>query len=390
MPEISQRYDVTLTTLSPLHIGSGQELLRDYDYAVHAGRTWRINEDALLDAALGQESPDQKSAEWDAALLSQPAVNLLLEEDFKPDSSLFRYVARGVPRSEDKGAQLREQIKDVWDRLYLPGSSLKGALRTLLAEIILTIEKQPVRVNYREDRRGRYQVKRAGNLLEQDAFRPAATEDRRADNPNHDLMRALQVADSAPVEAADGLAVVNAQVITRRGYGSPVEVEAVGPGIAFNTTILLDKYLFGSRAEQRLQFGSRRFQILQQLPGLARTVVGQTIAAEADAYGRLNAPQVRGFYGGLVKLLTEELQGDEFLIRVGWGTGWGDKTLGERLTPDELFTARQRFNLGRPPGARDWRPRRDEVFPASRRVAMRGGQPWLPFGWLRVKMTAQA
>ncbi|MBC7317133.1 MAG: type III-A CRISPR-associated RAMP protein Csm5, partial [Chloroflexi bacterium] len=40
-------YDVTVETYSPLHIGSGETLLKGFDYAVHGGRTWRLNLDAL-------------------------------------------------------------------------------------------------------------------------------------------------------------------------------------------------------------------------------------------------------------------------------------------------------------------------------------------------------
>ena len=127
MPEISQHYTVHLMTLSPLHVGTGRELLRDYDYAVHQGRSWRIDEDALLEAAL-----DPGAERWDDSLLRRPAAELLRPEDYRPDAPLFRYVAQGMPRSGQKGAQLREQIKDAWDRPYLPGASLKGALRTAL------------------------------------------------------------------------------------------------------------------------------------------------------------------------------------------------------------------------------------------------------------------
>ena len=45
-------YDVVITTITPLHIGSGTELLNEYDYVIRKGQeqTWRINDDALLDA----------------------------------------------------------------------------------------------------------------------------------------------------------------------------------------------------------------------------------------------------------------------------------------------------------------------------------------------------
>ena len=120
-------YDLTVSVLTPLHIGTGRELLHQYDYAIHGGRTWRLNESALLDA---QDVEDPALVE---KLARTPPAQLLRSQDYRPDSGLFRYVLRGTPRSEAEGAQLREQIKDVFDRPYLPGSSLKGALRTALA-----------------------------------------------------------------------------------------------------------------------------------------------------------------------------------------------------------------------------------------------------------------
>ncbi len=55
------QYQVKLTTISPLHIGSGRVLLQDYDYAVKKGYTWRLNEDTLLDAQQVERSTSCKS-----------------------------------------------------------------------------------------------------------------------------------------------------------------------------------------------------------------------------------------------------------------------------------------------------------------------------------------
>ncbi len=45
-------YDVTITTLNPLHIGTGRTLLNGYDFAVRNDRTYRLNEDAILGSFL--------------------------------------------------------------------------------------------------------------------------------------------------------------------------------------------------------------------------------------------------------------------------------------------------------------------------------------------------
>jgi len=122
-------YDVTVTTLTPLHIGTGADLWLDFDYVLHDNRTWRIDENALLElkAESGQST-------YYKILQNRPPAELLdARTDFAPDRPWFRYVLPGQPRAKGTGSQLREQIKDAHDQPYLPGSSLKGALRTALA-----------------------------------------------------------------------------------------------------------------------------------------------------------------------------------------------------------------------------------------------------------------
>src|SRR5690606_27280724 len=85
-----------------------------------------INEDTLADLLADYGDDLAKMA------AGRPASELLRPEDFHADSPLFRYVLPGEPRSQNPGSVLQEQIKDPWDRPYIPGSSLKGALRTAL------------------------------------------------------------------------------------------------------------------------------------------------------------------------------------------------------------------------------------------------------------------
>ncbi|HHS96401.1 MAG TPA: type III-A CRISPR-associated RAMP protein Csm5, partial [Chloroflexi bacterium] len=191
------RYRVKATLLTPLHIGTGQDLLHKYDFAVHGGRTWRLNEEALLEA---QGVDDPALAE---RLAKIPPADLLQEpEDFRPGSPFFRYIARGVPRSVAEGAQVREQLKDVHDRPYLPGTSLKGALRTAIAwHAWGALGLQPRRARLKPNPR----------FAAQDYERTIFGKD-----PNHDLLRALHVEDSQPV-GKDRLILLNVRVLHRSG-----------------------------------------------------------------------------------------------------------------------------------------------------------------------------
>lgn len=151
------QYALTIEVLSPLHIGSGNDLLRDYDYVARGGRTWVINQDALLEAALGAGD------KFDSTLLTRPAAELLQPDDFQEGGEFFRYVMPGTPANRP----LSEQIKNVWGYPYLPGSSLKGAIRTTMMWGIYTIESRLPDVS-RLVKRRRF----AAQPLEQSMFAP--------------------------------------------------------------------------------------------------------------------------------------------------------------------------------------------------------------------------
>jgi len=306
-------FDLHVRLLTPVHIGSGRELLNQYDYAVHRGRTWRLNEDALLDA---QNVQDLELAARIARL--PPATLLDPKRDFVSDNGLFRYVLRGAPRSSAAGASVREQLKDLYDRPYLPGTSLKGALRTALAWVGWG------ELGLRPDRR---------ELVPNPRF-AARNYERRilGRDPNHDLLRALHVGDSAPVEA-ENLILVNAQVLHQSGaLGSPIELEAIRPETAFRLPLKIDLALFSAWAgRNRLQHANW----LRDLPAVVRRHTAQRLDQEVSWFGPVgNARLIADLYR---QLKSVRLPNRAFLLQVGWGTGWDDKTFGSHLREDEAF-----------------------------------------------------
>jgi hypothetical protein len=66
-------YQVSLQTLSPIHIGDGNELRQNFDFAIHNNRTYRLNEDEILFAKENQLRPDRQG--------HYPPGNLLTEGD---------------------------------------------------------------------------------------------------------------------------------------------------------------------------------------------------------------------------------------------------------------------------------------------------------------------
>ena len=370
-------YDVTLSLLTPMHIGTGRDLLHRYDYAIHDGRTWRINEDALLEA---QDLDDPHMARQ---LALTPPADLLTPDDYQEDSALFRYVMQGTPRSRAEGAQLKEQIKDPYDRPYLPGSSLKGALRTAIAWYAWgesDIQPHP------KDLLNRW------GKLESRKF-VGLTYERKllGKNPNHDLLRALQVSDSAPLDAR-ALMVLNARVLNRGGEmeGAPIEMEAIRPDSMFQMTLKLDLAIFSDWARQG-GLNLRGQEWLLHLGDVVQAHSNDRIQRELNWFnGMRGTERVAGFYQRLAKA-SGGLGGHRFLIELGWGTGWESKTFGSRLEEDADFLERiiNEYRLAR--GHRE----PGDPFPKSRRVAVTFRRtpngdlletPATPLGWALVEM----
>jgi CRISPR-associated protein Csm5 len=374
MSQLHTRIEVTVELLSPLHIGTGTELLLDYDVVPHGEHTYRVDEEALLEQSFLQAEA-QGAAAMNRLLAGRPAVELLTEADFAdPHTLLFRYVMPGTPFTRTAGAKVQEQIKDAHDRLYLPGSSLKGALRTVLAWGIYTSQK-------RKPDLGRLKRSRswAAQPLEQDLF---------GRDPNRDWLRALHVEDSQPLEPDGHLTLRTVRVYpteTRDSPGLNIDVEAVEPGTVFQTAITVDEYGFQDEAARQLGWQGKRAW-LGQLVALGKEYARERLLTEAEFFKAHSGPQTTlGFYAALVKQVVEgELGDDEFLLQIGWGTGWESKTLGSGLLRQDDDEFERLLNQYRMTKERNRQP--GDPFPKSRTLALRGGEPAFPLGWVRVKL----
>lgn len=366
MSKLHTRIEVTVELLSPLHIGTGTELLLNYDVVPHGGHTYRVDEEALLEHAL-VAAEAAGAAAVNRVLAGRPAAELLTEADFDPHSPLFRYVMPGTPFTKTAGAKVQEQIKDVHDRLYLPGSSLKGALRTVLAWGIYTSQKRKPDLA---------RLGRSRSWAAQDLERGLFGRD-----PNRDFLRAVHVEDSRLLEPDGRLVLRTVQVYPT---GLPIDVEAVKQGTVFRATITVDEYGFQEQVAQRLGWqGKRRW--IEQLPKLAREHARRRLLAEAEYFKAKGGPTgAMRFYDNLINAWSQ-LAENELIVQIGWGAGWESKTLGSGLlrTDDRAFE--RLLKQYRMTKEQDRRP--GDPFPKSRHLVLdRRGQPAEPLGWARVRL----
>jgi len=365
-------YHLKVSTLSPLHIGAGEELRLGFDFMVRGSSTCRLDVDRVLETHPG----------WQTARGGRyPLPGELLSEKDYDNPELFRYVLRGRPRSGKGDARLQACIKDPFDRPYLPGSSIKGALRTALAWT--GWEEVKPRLDSSKLNRSRSW---AGQRLERELF---------GENPNKDLLRALQVGDCfGPNKADDSLIIANAQVLTQSkgASGAPIELEAIRPNLAFEGSLRVDESLFTPQADRVLRFNDRKHWLDELIPrvrqhSLARIEKHQEWFAEVEG-----ADGIANFYH---QMSRAALGPNQALLQLGWGTGWDGKTFWTHLTADEHLFERIVSTYRLDKAGRQSRRQPGDPFPKSRRSVMAlkkdpSGRaidrPAAPFGWVLIEI----
>ncbi|HOT92917.1 MAG TPA: type III-A CRISPR-associated RAMP protein Csm5 [Anaerolineae bacterium] len=368
-------YQVKVSVLTPLHIGSGDVLLRDYDFKTAGQRTWVLNQDAILADAYDRAGGDMSDWNRLALLPGQPVC----DDELYEGSPFVRYALAGVTSID----QVREQLKDVYDRPYLPGSSLKGALRTALGWKrwqMLGLKPDVRNLNRRREF--------AAQWYEQELF-----SEHSGKSPNKDTFRALQVADSAPV-AAERLMLVNARVLNRGGtLGSPIELEAIRPDTVFETEIKIDLALFSAWAK-RHHLELRGSDLLLNLPDILREYATRRLERQAAWFSQVSGAEKTAQY--CRDLLKTTLPPNASFLQIGWGGGWESKTFADPLQTDRNFMesilrSPREGGYGLARGTR----RPGDPFPKSRRVLVQVQRapdgrthetPLYPLGWVLVEM----
>jgi CRISPR-associated protein Csm5 len=418
---LNRSYTLHLTTLTPLHIGTNRRLRNGIDFVEHGGAIWVANQSRLMSAVLDELLAGNPDLSALARILAGKTLaglqreNLLPPEYFDLEQGLFRYRLPGAASKAQHEGELFEFIKDVDGNPYLPGSSLKGALRSALLRGRARKENQ-IPINYtrpkynKKLKRDIYDGKHAAEFIEDIAFVPKAAARRYPPRsalpypnpPNYDLWRALKLADSSPLPI-DGLGLANADVYPLAVKGDPnkktflpLDFEVLPKGTALTVDLKIEDWLFcqpelGFTQQDLEQFTTRLPGILNRRADVRlreeqkffRFLAGQTqIEYPFDHQATLQV------YGDLQKE-HQALEPNEMLLQIGRGSGWRGITLGSilhrNLLPDQYQEMVRNFDLGK--GL--WIDHQGKITaPRTRLVATCGAQVRAPLGWVKIRMEA--
>jgi CRISPR-associated protein Csm5 len=393
------REKIILKTISPVHIGGKTQELGLLENVVLGGCCYVVSEGSLGRALLEKNKLDALSLEigrqgrrfnLDNFLRSLHLLNknfLSKTADYCCDTILSNTPLR-----------MRPFVRDAFSRPYIPGSSIKGVIRTavlygLLKKMqaedadcfqrcFLNIVEQKLREfnnaeewvrskGWFKDKIKRNMAGRIEMLLLQHFDLP--TRDgpvrRGPTGQQKDFMRVLKVSDTAPLDKND-LTLVEVQVISLTGENdvylkTPIYVEIIPPGREMEFSITLDESIwadFSSRSGDRLPF-----KTLEEVFALVNDFaadIWQFEKAFSDNIAGHKSVEMKDFY-----------RHTSASMRVGWGSGLSGASL-LMLLPQDLRRA-VRDNL--------FEPRDRFAFPKSRRAVMDGDLPRWPLGWVNME-----
>ncbi|MBQ2952146.1 MAG: type III-A CRISPR-associated RAMP protein Csm5 [Clostridia bacterium] len=242
------RYRVEIRLRSPLFIGSGTKLNR-MEYVNEDGNI--ILPDTAAMFAYLLEHKHIGAFQQEIASGKRDLINVLHEIGAQGRYMPFRWPLRTIPVAREyaqtKGnGMLQMHIATPDGRAYIPGSSIKGAIRTaMLAKMMHAGQHSSV-------------LEALGQWSSQPwelALRVLRVEKDKPDNAVNDLLRAIQVSDSAPF--AEG-----STCIRRRRWvaenGSVREVgllcECVDPGATTHFYLTIDHSIWPERLGDPLAF----------------------------------------------------------------------------------------------------------------------------------------
>jgi CRISPR-associated protein Csm5 len=332
----------TIDVLSPLHIGVGEQL--SWMALVAEDHNLYVVDEKRLLARVGR-NPKDISHFMDYVEEPNGRIDRYLKDRRIPIREVAAYSVPVVGRLPGRGG-ISSCIKQPGPlpRPYIPGSSLKGAVRTALLQAALLQDKSFLNEASQAVRQqlAKGQAKYADDQLERMFF---------GRDQHHDWMRALRFADTDAV-GTDRLAVVEVQTLSVHGAmlqpkRFTIHPEALMPNryqlrgsVMINTCLVTP-----GPAESALDVGQAN-QWATQFVKKCNEAAAWLIQREITFYGECNAGDLRAWYKDLNAHL-KTLSGGACLLWLGWGSGYDSQAVGNFFDKPLQETLRLEYDLGK-------------------------------------------
>jgi len=366
---ILERYRLEITALSPVHIGDGGRLTPlDYlerDRVIHV-----INEDGLFEELERRRLVNHFIKYVESA--RDASLNEFVEKFMRgAEPRVYECITRyslEMLSGKCRGKRILTFIRNAEGKAYIPGSEIKGTIRTALLHSIL--EKDPTKISIV------LRMLASDQRNEDILLRPRISE------PQGDLGRLIRLSDSSPIDHVYVAQMYRAS--TRLGRAVPLSLVEVIPQ---NVTARAGLTLVSSKRIMREIGGPISVQEIveacmkksRRVIELERRRIRKMIRGPPkDPWTMLNQ-----FYDDLLQEL-DRCGEMEALLRIGGGQGLYSTTLVSALIDDSNF--RMMMELGEAGGGRRLREVRRLLSsgkPYNIKVVDVNGR-FMPLGWVKV------
>jgi CRISPR-associated protein Csm5 len=404
-PEFYESRRIQLT--SPLlHIGSAVSQLNPFEYVQTAKKVYLPDREAL---AKGLQRRGRLN-DYIRAIEEREEIADILKQAFGEDwqeatdpqgNPIFPEIFIDAKWTEQKITDLRPMIRNGFGQLYLPGSSIKGAIRTAIAYHLLkhspeqvsdierklrqTIGNLKQKAKFADDKLFMDRLFSDFNLVYQNKLVPGKTSP-----PNTDFMRAIQITDTEPLFKETfnqrgqtiyrNLPIVAEVIVSSRfpdhkaKYRASIYAEMVR-NVRSQFTISLDSEMLSWFHRQDLKIP---FQSVEDILRICQEFAQDQWDYEHDYWigvqDNFNSSSKRLAFSEIRKIYEPEQC--PYSLRIGWASGMTGTTINLLLKDDLREEIRDTCGL-KAPGFE---------APKSRRtvVGVQGEIKYVP-GWVKFK-----
>ena len=209
MNQYLKTYKITLTAIGPIFIGSGRKISKK-EYVI-----LKNNDVGILDIEKLYQQLKKKNldAKFESYLLgnTRPNMSYWLRQQKLTNEEMQQCTNYTISYAE-KGKQnfeIMEFVKDAYHMPYIPGSSLKGMLRTILLSSNILQRKEKYQKEAKtlqlEVFNSNREVTLAKNIkkIETLRYNTLGRNERQASNAVNDIMSGFIVSDSEPLRISD-------------------------------------------------------------------------------------------------------------------------------------------------------------------------------------------
>jgi len=365
--------NIQLTTLTPVHVGSGELLQYNADFVEDKDGSDSyiyVVEPAKILQLIGMENIDR----W-ISIIENAGNTKEFVQKFSPIKSPEAFSSRKIlnfAKKIQKGQILNETIHNGFGFPYIPGSSLKGAIRTaVLASLVGRVNDKEEKI-LSKDRKGKTII--SDKKIQNELF---------GNDAKNDLFRFVEVGDAYFEKGSEAafrmihLNITNKNSLLDDSKSQIVETIDQEKTSFFRLNINLKKYRFAKENwEQAVSFSRNRVinspnvlpECLQSIENLFQTINAHTLKLVEDEIKIWEDVDKEGTenYLDVMESIKSEIinftKGKECILRLGHASGWRFIT---GAWPEKL----DNFVTKVVPAARPNNGKyQDYIFPKTRRV----------------------